>query len=166
MDSYEKQFLPEINLNQTNKKSKNFKLGALFSSPNFELASTTVQNRQNHRIHNMHPTNNTPIQTSSLITDHTNALRFLANIDTLQLSPIDACNVTQQAMSMDANTPKLLRSLTVRGSLKMLCETMGKQILTRAFYGWLTYHRNLKTVELHLTGLVNDDYKLSGNGLF
>lgn len=32
---------------------------------------------------------------------------------------------------------------------------MSKQILTRAFYGWLTYHRNLKTVGMHLTGLVN-----------
>ena len=32
---------------------------------------------------------------------------------------------------------------------------MSKQILTRAFYGWLTYHRNLKTVNIHLTGLVN-----------
>lgn len=31
---------------------------------------------------------------------------------------------------------------------------MKKQILSRAFYGWLTYHRYFKTVSLHLTELI------------
>jgi hypothetical protein len=38
---------------------------------------------------------------------------------------------------------------------KQALETMKKQILIRAFYGWLLYHRHLKTVGTHLVGLVN-----------
>jgi hypothetical protein len=38
--------------------------------------------------------------------------------------------------------------------LKVLCDSMKKQILSRAFYGWLTYHRYFKTVSLHLTELI------------
>lgn len=41
--------------------------------------------------------------------------------------------------------------------MKTLCDNMKKQILCRAFYGWLAYHRHLKTITTHLVGLINSD---------
>ncbi|KAL4223147.1 Small G protein signaling modulator 2 [Mactra antiquata] len=39
-------------------------------------------------------------------------------------------------------------------TIKQLCDTMRKQIISRAFYGWLAHCRHLKTVRTHLSGLV------------
>ncbi|XP_067136366.1 small G protein signaling modulator 1-like isoform X2 [Centruroides vittatus] len=40
-------------------------------------------------------------------------------------------------------------------SIQILCDTMKRQIISRAFYGWLAHCRHLCTVRTHLSGLVN-----------
>lgn len=39
-------------------------------------------------------------------------------------------------------------------TIQMVCTTMRRQIISRAFYGWLAYCRHLGTVRTHLSGLV------------
>ena len=44
---------------------------------------------------------------------------------------------------------------TTDKSIQSMCNSMKKQIICRAFYGWLTHTRHIKTVRTHLTRLVN-----------
>ncbi|KAF0291052.1 Small G protein signaling modulator 1 [Amphibalanus amphitrite] len=43
----------------------------------------------------------------------------------------------------------------VSPSIKLVCDSMRRQILTRAFYGWMAHCRHLRTVRTHLAGLVS-----------
>ncbi|XP_023715456.1 small G protein signaling modulator 2 isoform X2 [Cryptotermes secundus] len=57
----------------------------------------------------------------------------------------------RQGVISNGPTPKL----TTGDSIQLVCETMKRQIISRAFYGWLAYCRHLSTVQTHLSGLVN-----------
>ncbi|XP_022131103.2 small G protein signaling modulator 2 isoform X1 [Pieris rapae] len=46
-------------------------------------------------------------------------------------------------------------SLEQAASIELVCSTMRRQIISRAFYGWLAYCRHLSTVRTHLSGLVH-----------
>lgn len=64
-----------------------------------------------------------------------------------------------KSFSIDQNAPDSPPSICIQA----VCDSMKRQIISRAFYGWLAYCRHLSTVRTHLSGLVNSKI-ISGEG--
>ncbi|XP_058491334.1 small G protein signaling modulator 1 isoform X2 [Solea solea] len=64
-----------------------------------------------------------------------------------------SCSSCSQGSFSDGVTPRGCNH--ERAPLKLLCDNMKYQIISRAFYGWLAYCRHLSTVRTHLSALVN-----------
>uniref|UniRef100_A0A3P8RAN3 Small G protein signaling modulator 1a n=1 Tax=Astatotilapia calliptera TaxID=8154 RepID=A0A3P8RAN3_ASTCA len=66
--------------------------------------------------------------------------------------PRQSCSCPEESPSLTGSS---CNTVTLWTPLKLLCDNMKYQIISRAFYGWLAYCRHLSTVRTHLSALVN-----------
>ncbi|XP_017872241.1 PREDICTED: small G protein signaling modulator 2 isoform X1 [Drosophila arizonae] len=65
------------------------------------------------------------------------------------------CSSKSLSIDQSSNPDPPLIQASQTASIELVCSTMRRQIISRAFYGWLAYCRHLSTVRTHLSGLVH-----------
>lgn len=78
-------------------------------------------------------------------------------VDNFHLSPI---NSDSNSSSISSSTPGHSTKANERIVLKNVCNDMKYKIMSRAFYGWLNYHKRTKAVNKHLIKLINFNYQI------